>query len=105
MGVLSGLIRKREAAAANPAKAANEAPKRRPTLAALANLAARPSASEPPPLDALAEVRQLVEEIARRAPSYWTPEDVEDAVNGTASDIDAALQCFREIAAHYRRLQ
>ena len=50
--------------------------------------------------DPAAEVRRLIEAIARVSP-YWTPADVEEAVSVALTDLDNALTTFRALAERY----
>lgn len=49
-----------------------------------------------------AELRRLVDAIARCAPSYWKQADIEEAVEIGSTDMDNAIQTFRAILAEYR---
>ncbi len=73
--------------------------------------AAEPRRQRPPAMSAgcpdseyaekVAELRRLVEVIARMAPAYWTVADIEEAVTIGATDLDNALATFRALAAEY----
>ena len=52
--------------------------------------------------DRAAELRRLVEAIARCAPRYWKQQDVEEAVEIGSRDMDAAIKTFAAILAEYR---
>lgn len=49
----------------------------------------------------IAELRHMVEAIARMAPAYWTRADIEEAVAIGATDLDNALMTFRALAEGY----
>lgn len=51
--------------------------------------------------DPAAEVRRLIEAIAKVSP-YWTPQDVAEAVEIAQGDRDNALMTYRELAKQYR---
>jgi hypothetical protein len=76
-------------------------------LGALLDLARQAREAEPPPAvryttgSREAEMRRLLEAIAKANPRYWPPEEVEFWLAVCLADLDAALMAYRDIAKGY----